>query len=568
MSRETNVRKSVDEQAAPARSISGKGPMPSSKSHDGHSLRKPPSLSTLALPNFSGMRPPSQDLLNAFASLLARLPQENRDLLHTVIDLINFVARRKAIRMPLSNLTVILCPTLNMSPPILRVLCEAESIWKGLAEGREDITGVDSKRDYPNPVPDNQTGLESEQNFTAEPRVLQDGQDDQSSAVEPAFGARDPRVERHAPSVAQDDTHRDDNGTGPPLDDRASCLSAYDSRPSTPAWGKGSPLDPWLPPALTSSSDSLTTPSTSSEVPSIPQMIAPTLINAYYAKENVVPAVIPDFVRTSPQPADHIPVPVLFPGTETAPRTHSSPRHLASVPSFPQFPSEPSSQSQSMKPTRSKRPSLTALFSKKSVSSLRSSRLFSSSSSSSPYFDARDSPSQSSPTSLKIPGSVSPLVISAPSLVPRRSSSSLPPILNTSIDSSSLSLAIGIDAERSEEAGCSYSELRAVASREFSSSPQLTDPFPLSSPTSPVTPVTSRSCETSFAPKLPLSQPEPLQPQLSEDSFVSVSSATYRRLSLLKDDTGSGAQNNWSRDLLNDLGWSPTAVEHTMSGKA
>jgi hypothetical protein len=555
MSRETNVRKSVDEQAAPLRSVSGKGPMSSSRSHDGHSLRKPPSLSTLALPNFSGMRPPSQDLLNAFASLLARLPQENRDLLHTVIDLINFVAQRKAIRMPLSNLTVVLCPTLNMSPPILRVLCGAESIWKGLAEGQEDIAGLDPERDYPNPVPDGQTGLESEQNFAAEPHVPQDDPSDQSSAAEPVSGVQDLRVERHAPSVAQDDIHRD----GPALDDRASCHSVYDSRPPTPAWGKGSPLDPWFPPALTSSSDSLTTPSTSSEDPSIPQMIAPTLINAYYAKENVIPTIIPDFVRTSPQPADHIPV--LFPGTETAPRTHSSHRHLASVPSFTQFPSEPSSQS--MKPTRVKRPSLTALFSKKSVSSLRSSRLFSSSSSSSPYFDARDSPSRSSPTSLRTP--ISPLVISAPSLMPRRSSSSLPPILNTSIDSSSLSLAIGLDAEGSGEAGYSRSELRAVASREFSSSPQLTDPFPLSSPTSPVTPVALQSCETSNSPKLPLSQPEPLQPQLSEDSFLSVSSATYRRLSLLKEND---AQDNWTRDLLNDLGWSPTAVEHSMTGKA
>src|SRR5260370_828687 len=171
MSTETNVRKSIEEQAVPARSVSGKGPLPSSRSQDGHSLRKPPSLSTLALPNFSGMRPPSQDLLNAFASLLARLPRENRDLLHTVIDLINFVAQRKAIRMPLSNLTVVLCPTLNMSPPILRVLCEAESIWKGLAEGREGITDLDPKHDHPNPVPDSRTGLDSEQNFTTEPRV-------------------------------------------------------------------------------------------------------------------------------------------------------------------------------------------------------------------------------------------------------------------------------------------------------------------------------------------------------------------------------------------------------------
>ena len=163
MSRETSVRKSTDEQAVPARSVNGKGPMPTSRSHDGHSLRKPPSLSTLALPNFSGTRPPSHDLLNAFTSLLARLPQENRDLLHTVIDLTNFVAQRKAIRMPLSNLTIVLCPTLNMSPPIFRVLCEAESLWKGLAEGREDTAGPDPKCDHPSPMPDSQTGPELEQ---------------------------------------------------------------------------------------------------------------------------------------------------------------------------------------------------------------------------------------------------------------------------------------------------------------------------------------------------------------------------------------------------------------------
>ena len=210
--------------------------------------------------DFSGMGSPSQDLLNSFASLLARLPQENRDLLHTVIDLINFVAQRKGILfpMPLHSLIIVLCPTLNISPPILRVLCEAESIWKGLAEGGEDITGLDPKSGHPNPVLDSQTGLKPEQNFATESLLPQGDPNDQSSAVEPVFavGVRDPRVEGRAPGVAQDDIHRDDKGTGLALyvddDDRSSYHSAYDSRPPTPTWGKGSPLDPWLPPALTS----------------------------------------------------------------------------------------------------------------------------------------------------------------------------------------------------------------------------------------------------------------------------------------------------------------------------
>ncbi|KAH9994977.1 hypothetical protein BJV74DRAFT_795355 [Russula compacta] len=566
---ETNVRKSFEGQAAPVRSIGRKGPSLPSGPQDGHSLRKPPSLSTLAMPNFSGMRPPSQALLNAFSSLLARLPQENRDLLRTVIDLINFVAQRKEIRMPLSNITVVLCPTLNMSPPILRVLCEAEGIWNGPPEGWEDIADLDSKRDNPDPVPDGQSSDgEVEQNLTIEPRLLHGDLNDQSSAMEPVIGAWDARAGRQAPSEGQDDIHRGDKGVGPALDDRASYVSAGDSRPSTPGWGKGSPLDPWLPPALTSSSDSLTTPSTSSEAPSIPQVMAPTPVNAFYKKGNLVPAIIPDFVRTSPQPADHIPV--TFPGSETVPGTPSSLRHSNNLPSLPLLPSGMSSQS--LKPTRMKRPSLTAIFSKKSVSSLRSSRLFSSSSSSSPYFDAQDSPSRSSPASLSSPCSISPSIISAPSSLPMRSSSSLPPVLNTSIDSSSLSLAIGLQGNEPIEAARSSIELCAAASRISSSSPQRAGVSLPSSPTSPMTPVTPPVRNKSKPAKLPLSQPEPLQPQLSDDSFVSVSSASsYHRLSLWKGnpgESGPGPQDNWARNVLNDLGWSPTAVEHSMTGKA
>jgi len=560
---ETNVRKSIEEQAVPSRSVSGKG----SSAHDVRSLRKPPSLSTLALPNFSGMRPPSQALLDAFASLLARLPQENRDLLRTVIDLINCVAQRKDIRMPLSNLTLVLCPTLNMSPPILRVLCEAKDIWNGPPEGWEDNTDLDPRRENSNPAPSSRsTDHELEQNVTAEPSLPQGDLKDQSSTVEPGTSAGGPRTETQAPSGVQDDIHKDDRRIGLTSDDRASLLSASDSRPSTPAWGKGSPLDPWSPPALTSSSDSLTTPSTSSEAPSIPQFIAPVPVNSYFTKENLIPAIIPDFVRTSPQPIDHIPV--TFPGSESAPGTPSlrCSTHILS-PSL--LPSEPSSQS--LKPMRVKRPSLTALFSKKSVSSLRSSRLFSSSSSSSPYFDARDSPSRSSPASPRTPGSISPSLISMPSLLPQRSSSSLPPLLNTAIDSSSLSLAIGLDDDDLADAECSNTEPHAPSSRESSSSPQPAEVSP-QSPTSPVTPVTSQFRDKSRPPKLSLAQPEPLQPQLSDelsdDSFVSVSSpSSYRRLSLWKASTG-GDNTDWARNVLSDLGWSPAAVEHSINANS
>ncbi|KAG5220219.1 Rho-GAP domain-containing protein [Salix suchowensis] len=105
---------------------------PSSTQASGiHAVRKPPSLSTLAMPSFAGMRPPSESLLNALRSLIAQLPSENRDLLRIVTDLINATAKEsKATKMPLSNLLLVFCPSLNMSPPLLRVLCEATSIWE------------------------------------------------------------------------------------------------------------------------------------------------------------------------------------------------------------------------------------------------------------------------------------------------------------------------------------------------------------------------------------------------------------------------------------------------------
>jgi hypothetical protein len=93
-------------------------------------LRKPPSLSTLAMPTFSGTPPPSKPLRNALKSLIGQLPVENRDLLRTVTELIKVTAKEsRQTKMPLSNLLLVFCPSLNMNPPLLRVLCEAEDIW-------------------------------------------------------------------------------------------------------------------------------------------------------------------------------------------------------------------------------------------------------------------------------------------------------------------------------------------------------------------------------------------------------------------------------------------------------
>ena len=99
----------------------------------GFALRKPPSLSTLSMPKFSGIPPPSMSLVAEIKSLVSKLPQENYDLLRTVVDLVKATGKESTkTKMPLSNLMLVFCPSLNMAPPLLKVFCEAEGIWAGV----------------------------------------------------------------------------------------------------------------------------------------------------------------------------------------------------------------------------------------------------------------------------------------------------------------------------------------------------------------------------------------------------------------------------------------------------
>ncbi|GJJ06425.1 hypothetical protein Clacol_000616 [Clathrus columnatus] len=98
-------------------------------------LRKPPSLSTFALPNIATLRTPSTTLTNTLRDLISRLPQENYDLLLTVVELIRATAAKSVVtKMPLSNLLLVFCPSLNMSPTLLRVLCDAPSVWENVIQ--------------------------------------------------------------------------------------------------------------------------------------------------------------------------------------------------------------------------------------------------------------------------------------------------------------------------------------------------------------------------------------------------------------------------------------------------
>lgn len=110
-------------------------------------VRKAPSLSTFSS-SAPAPRAPSGNLLNVLSSLIAKLPTENRDLLRTLAELMRVTARRmKETKMPLTNLILIFCPTLQMSGALLRVLCEGEGIWDGPSKGAEKPVVLDIKNE-------------------------------------------------------------------------------------------------------------------------------------------------------------------------------------------------------------------------------------------------------------------------------------------------------------------------------------------------------------------------------------------------------------------------------------
>lgn len=64
-------------------------------------------------------------LLEEFHTLVNSLPRENRDLLLTIIELLKKASSHsKATKMPLSNLLLVLCPSMSMNPGVLKVFVE------------------------------------------------------------------------------------------------------------------------------------------------------------------------------------------------------------------------------------------------------------------------------------------------------------------------------------------------------------------------------------------------------------------------------------------------------------
>ncbi|KAI1796469.1 RhoGAP-domain-containing protein [Ganoderma leucocontextum] len=323
-------------------------------------LRKPPSLSTLAMPAFAGARVISDAQRTAFSWLISRLPQENRDLVYTVVELIKATtSRSKETKMPLGNLLLVFCPSLSMSPSLLRVLCEVDGIWDG--------------------PPAQPAVLQAVQEATR-PNVPVHGTSAPDPPQRPAARAVTPSINLRLPVIEQDDAP--DNVKDSP-DDAASFVSALE-RSSNASTRTPSPLiyGSTIPPL--SSSDSLDSSSVSEELVSPdPPSVGDASDNKSLASANSLS--IPDMLPPLKSPIPRTIIPVPFPSgggsVPSSPIPQVTLSHMKShtLLSFPHLRSESSPEVNSdgeQSPTsplrRVKRPSLHLLFTKKSTSSLPS----------------------------------------------------------------------------------------------------------------------------------------------------------------------------------------------------
>ena len=286
-------------------------------------------------------------------------------------------ANSKRTRMTIGNLLLVFCPSLNMNPSLLRVLCEVPGIWDGRPASASG-----------SPAPARALSQVSAQDgristYVDAPSTL-DRSDTASSNsdVSDVSGAY-PRSSLNAsPYISQlrvsgGSPYRSSNNSSSGQDDAASYVSARDHPPS-PSDDSSSNL-----PALTTSTDSLATPSTMSEASSLQPAIVMTSDETPSEKSNFPSSPMPIIANpvelslplSARRPFISSPVP-LPSNSDPSSRSPISPRKSLSLLSFPVL-TKADQDSLDSSPTwsarhRQKRPSLHLLFSKKSSSSLAS----------------------------------------------------------------------------------------------------------------------------------------------------------------------------------------------------
>ncbi|KAG6861917.1 hypothetical protein C0995_009867 [Termitomyces sp. Mi166 len=431
-------------------------------------IRKAPSLSTLAMPTMTGLRPPSEQLSNTFRALLAQLPEENRDLIRTVSELIKAVALdSRATKMPLSNLLLVFCPSLNMNPPLLRMLCEAEGIWEmPTSESKPEEEDNDNEQIVLN-ISKEEGDEESYED--ARDGTEEDGEsmgrisEDMSSSVGYNASTEDVLDASLTLSSVKPEAHgrKASVATSSLTDGSSSYISTSDEHCNPPLLYPDVHSQSVSPPPLylSSSAESLDTPATSSHDDSLPHL---PIYNEKYKglQQEMVPAIAdsaPTGLRLSPttprRPAISNPVllsgPVQFPSiAEKARGPLLGKRRSIPVLSLPNLTLKTASSGSPISPTasladrpkRMKKPSLQLLFQKKpsSSSSLSSPKVSPVQSLrpaiSSPYLQTRSA----SESSVSTPLSTTTAPQASTATLPK-----LPPKLDTPIESPALRIGMG-----------------------------------------------------------------------------------------------------------------------------
>lgn len=423
-------------------------------------MRKPPSLSTLATPSFTGV-PLSDSLRNVLSSLIARLPQENRDLLLTVTEVVKLTAQRShETKMPLSNLLLVLCPSLNMNPTLLQALCECEGIWDGW-ETSVATLGISSTDpqvvgqvtgDNPAAAPTDATSLADEKQRLVRPLPKVPVDD----AVLP-LASTDPATTHHSnyplASAPSSLICAEQSRTSPSFtsDDGLSLISRS-GRPTTPNSMNIKLTNPYSPPSLSSSAESLSVPSLSSPSPS------QSAKNLQLTDDLTTP--LSSTLTHSPIIAEPIPLPLTPSNTTLQPQFQfpSAGENLRKSPLIHKksFSSSISGEIRAgpigSRAKRMKKPSLHLLFSGRSGSPA-STKSIHGNNTSTPHEASSSSPSESSPAISMV-------------TAPQSSRFSYLPVLDTPIDGSSLSLTLGIQDQETQS---------DLTPPETSSTPQATD---------------------------------------------------------------------------------------------
>ncbi|KAG5735485.1 Rho GTPase-activating protein gacZ [Termitomyces sp. T112] len=465
-------------------------------------IRKAPSLSTLAMPTMTGLRPPSTQLLNTFRALLAQLPEENRDLIRTVSELIKAVALdSRATKMTLSNLLVVFYPSLNMSPSLLRILCEAEGIWE--VPTPESNPGQEDDDDDEHIVLDVRKEGDEESYEDARDGTEEDCEsmgrvsEDLSSSVGYNASTEDVSDALLTSFLVKPEAHgRKASVATSSLTDGSSCISTSEDHSSPFRLYSDVHSKSVSPPPFSSSAESLDTPATSSHDDSLPHLPIPN------EKESKGPQ-----QRTSAVIADSVPIglrsssttprrlaisnpvlvsgPVQFPSIAEkvlAPTASVGKRRSIPMLSLPNLSLKTASSDRPISPSasladrskRTKKPSLQLLFQKKSSSSLSSPMVSPAQSLkpviSSPYLQT----CSASESSVSTPLSTVTAPQASTATLPR-----LPPKLDTPIESSALGIGMGLGADSVEPLVVRASEPKSQVDQVKQSSPVLSQPLPV-----------------------------------------------------------------------------------------